>query len=125
MIKFEHQGNFNKTENFFNKVLKTNYRNILDIYGKQGVNALKSATPTDSGNTADSWGYKIRINRNSLSITWTNSNINDGIPIAILIQYGHGTRHGGYVQGRDYINPALRPIFDKLSNVIWQEVTNL
>lgn len=124
MVTFKHRGNFKNTENFFQKAITADYRRILSSYGEQGVRALASATPRDSGLTASSWGYEIKFNRNSVSLIWTNSNMTNGIPIAILLQYGHGTRGGGFVQGRDYINPALQPIFDRLSEEAWQEVTN-
>ena len=96
---------------------------ILEKYAKEGVNALAEGTPIDSGETANSWNYEIRATRNGAVIYWTNSNIVNGVPIAMILQYGHGTRNGGYVQGIDYINPALQPIFDKMSNEVWREVT--
>ena len=89
-----------------------------------GVSALESATPVDSGLTASSWDYEIHQSRNSAKIVWTNSNINQGVPIAIILQYGHGTRNGGYVQGRDYINPAIKPVFDRIAEGVWKEVTS-
>lgn len=125
MVVVKHRGNFNKTEKFLNGAKAIDYRRILDAYGQEGVRALAAATPTDSGLTASSWGYTVRISRGSFSISWTNSNVNDGVPIAILLQYGHGTRNGGYVQGRDYINPAIQPIFDRLAEAIWLEVNRL
>jgi hypothetical protein len=97
----------------------------LEKYAKQGVTALAANTPVDSGVTADSWGYEVIVSNTSLRINWTNKNIVDNIPIVILLQYGHGTRAGTYVQGRDFINPAIRPIFDRLSEDIWKEVTSL
>jgi len=125
MITFKHKGNFNNTENFLKRARKNDYIRILEKYGREGVSALASATPIDSSLTANSWGYETRITKNSLIINWTNSHFVDGVPIAIILQYGHGTRNGGYVQGRDYINPAIRPIFDKITNEIWREVTAL
>lgn len=125
MIIIKHKGNFNKTEKFLKGAAKINLQNILNKYGRIGVAALASATPVDTGLTANSWDYKISTTRNSYKITWTNSHIVSGVPIAIIIQYGHGTRNGGYVQGRDYINPAMRPIFDNITNEIWREVTTL
>lgn len=101
---------------------KREYMAIFDKYGNEGVLALSAATPVDSGETAKSWSYKIRQTKSGIKLTWTNSNVVDGIPIAIIIQYGHGTRNGGYVQGLDYINPAMRPIFEKLTNELWKEV---
>jgi len=98
--------------------------NNLDRYGQAGVDALSSATPLDSGETASSWGYRIKKRKNSVVIEWTNSNVVDGVPIAVILQYGHGTRNGGYVQGRDYINPAIRSIFDQIAADVWKEVSN-
>lgn len=130
-ISFRHRGVFRETTRFLirnlNKVGRRNgsdHMRILNHYGRKGVAALRAATPVDSGDTAKSWSYKIYSFRNSFKITWKNSNVNDGVSIAVLIQYGHATGTGGYVQGRDYINPAIRPIFDKLANDVWREVTN-
>jgi len=95
----------------------------LEKYGREGVAALAAATPINSGVTAASWGYEIKRGPRQVTITWTNSNVINGVPIAIVIQYGHGTRNGGYVQGRDYINPVMKPIFDKITNDVWKEVT--
>lgn len=125
MISFKHRGNFNKTEKFLTSASKAEYMRILDKYGKEGVNALMAATPVESGETARAWDYRIRIFRSSFYIEWTNSNIIDGVPIAVILQYGHATRNGGYVQGRDYINPALKPIFDKIADEVWREVTKV
>lgn len=122
MITFVQKGNFNKTERFLKKVKDIKFMDKLKKYGEEGVTALSQATPRDTGATADAWGYEIHTSRQGVAIYWTNSNSNDGIPIAVLIQYGHGTRNGGYVQGRDFINPAIRPIFDKISDDIWAEV---
>jgi len=125
MIKFTHGGSFNKTETFFkrSKSIFDKYEHVLHRYGHEGVLALAAATPIDSALTASSWDYKITKTKNSCRITWTNSNVRSGIPIAILIQYGHGTGTGGYVQGRDYINPATQQIFDRMVKEIWAEVT--
>ena len=95
----------------------------LDKYGREGVAALSSATPVDTGLTANSWHYKIEQRSGSVSIVFYNSNIQNGVPIAIILQYGHGTRNGGWVQGRDYINPAIQPVFDKITEDAWREVT--
>lgn len=119
------KGEYNKVGKWLNRLLNREYLNILDKYGRRGVDALSLATPIDTGNTAASWGYEIHHDRNSTTINWTNSNINKGVPIAILLQYGHGTGTGGYVRGRDYINPALRPIFDSMANELWKEVSRL
>lgn len=125
MVIFTHQGNFNNTERLLKGARKINYRKILEGYGREGVNALASATPVNSGLTSSSWDYTVSISKGSYSIAWTNSNVQDGVPIAIILQYGHGTGTGGYVQGRDYINPAIKPVFDKISKSLWQEVKNL
>lgn len=122
MVIVKQKGDFSKTEKFLNNISKKLYYRNLQKYAEQGVAALASATPIDSGETANSWGYEIRQTKNSVSIYWTNSNVNKGVPIAVIIQYGHGTRNGGYVQGRDYINPAMRPIFDKIAESVWKEV---
>ena len=122
MVIVKQKGDFSKTEKFLNIISKKLYYRNLQKYAEQGVAALASATPIDSGTTANSWNYEIRQTKNSVSIYWTNSNVNKGVPIAVIIQYGHGTRNGGYVQGRDYINPAMRPIFDKIAENVWKEV---
>lgn len=122
MVIVKQKGDFSKTEKFLNTINKKLYYRNLQKYAEQGVAALASATPIDSGTTANSWNYEIRQTKNSVSIYWTNSNVNKGVPIAVIIQYGHGTRNGGYVQGRDYINPAMRPIFDKIAENVWKEV---
>lgn len=122
-VTIRHTGDFNKLEKFLNKVLRRDYLNILSKYGERGVAVLASATPKESGMTANSWGYEIVQSNGSVSICWTNSNENKGVNIAVILQYGHGTGTGGYVQGIDYINPAIRPIFDKISSDAWREVT--
>lgn len=94
----------------------------LDRYGRIGVYALSDATPVDSGITANSWTYEVIKTRKKYEIVWRNENINSGIPIAILIQYGHATRDGGWVEGRDYINPTIQPLFDKIANEVWERV---
>lgn len=125
MISFLHKGDFRKTEKLLKKSLGKDYRKILEHYAQEGVKALSSATPIESGQTASSWDYEIIQNKDSLSVVWKNYHINKGVNIAIILQYGHSTRHGGYVKGRDYINPALRPIFDKLAEAAWKEVTSI
>jgi len=125
MVVITHRGNFKNTEKLLNGAKKLDYKKILDLYGQEGVRALASATPVDTGLTANSWSYTISATKSSYVISWTNSNVNNGVPIAILLQYGYGTRNGGYVQGRDYINPALQPIFDKIADAAWREVTKL
>lgn len=123
MIRVRHRGDFSKTTKFLKNANRANYMAILEKYGKEGVAALASATPVESGETANSWYYEIVRNRGSVSIRFLNSNIQNGVPIAIILQYGHGTGTGGWVQGRDYINPAIQPIFDKIANDAWKEVT--
>jgi hypothetical protein len=123
MITFRHKGDFSKTYEFLGRAKNINNLGIFDKYGQKGVAALASATPVDSGKTANSWTYKVERKRNSLSITFYNTNIQNGVPIAIILQYGHGTRNGGWVEGRDYINPAIQPIFDEIVNELWREVT--
>ena len=125
MIVITQSGNFNNTERFLNGAKKLDIKRILESYGREGVRALASATPVDSGLTADSWGFRVTISKGSFSIVWTNSNVVKGVPIAIILQYGHGTGTGGYVQGRDYINPAIQPIFQKIADSVWLEVRNL
>lgn len=125
MFEIRQKGNFEKTEKFLERAKKNDFFSSLEKYGRAGVSALSAATPVDSGKTASSWDFEIHYSKGSVSISWTNSNINDGVPIAIILQYGHGTRNGGYVQGRDYINPAIRPIFDKIADSVWKEVTSL
>ena len=123
MITFKQHGDFRNLTNFLERAKEPFNLSILDTYGKEGVAALASATPIDSGNTANSWYYKIERDKSSVSITFYNSNIQNGVPIAIILQYGHGTNHGGWVEGRDYINPAIQPVFDKIANEAWKEVT--
>ena len=125
MLRFNHKGDFSKTTKFIKGAKKAIQLEDLDKFGQEGVSALASATPVDTGRTADSWYYKIVIKNGSVIISFYNSNIQNGVPIAIILQYGHGTRNGGWVQGRDYINPAIRPIFDKIANHAWEEVTKL
>jgi hypothetical protein len=124
MITFKHRGNFNKTRIFFVRMIKAKYLSVLEKYGQLGVEALAAATPIDSGLTAASWSFEIEYGVDSTTIKWANSNVVGGwANVAILLQYGHGTGTGGYVEGIDYINPALKPIFDKLAEDVWMEVT--
>ena len=125
MITFRHKGDFSRTIRFMEGAKKAVRLGDLDKYGREGVAALASATPVDTGQTANSWYYEIVIKDGSATISFHNSNIQNGVPIAIILQYGHGTRNGGWVQGRDYINPAIQPIFDKIANQAWKEVTKL
>lgn len=125
MITIQHHGKFEKADRFFKHMFKFEIIHVLKKYGEEGVKALRDATPKDSGETADSWGYEITKEGRGYVITWTNSKKNKGVPIAIILQYGHGTGTGGYVEGRDYINPATRPIFDAIAEEAWKEVTKV
>lgn len=126
MIGVRVEGDFKNTEGFLKKVKERRYLKILDEYGKVGVESLSLATPKDTGITAGSWGYEIQKEQNGYVIYWTNTNNVDGwFYVAIALQYGHGTRNGGYVMGRDYINPAMRPVFDKIAEDAWKEVTSI
>lgn len=125
MIKFNHKGNFSKTIKFLsnskNSVSKIS--KVLNRFGEEGVRALSKSTPVDSGLTSNSWYYKITETNGTIKISWCNSNIVKGVPIAVLLQYGHGTKNGGWVEGRDYINPTMKPIFDKIAEQAWREVS--
>ena len=125
MISFRQKGDFSKLTSFLERAKETVHLGDLNKYGRQGVAALASATPIDSGETAESWYYKIENNKESATITFYNSNVQNGVPIAIILQYGHGTRNGGWVEGRDYINPAIQPIFDQIVDDAWREVSKL
>lgn len=125
MIYFRQRGDFSKLTRYLEKVKEAVNLGLLDRYGREGVAALASATPIESGATASSWYYEIKNQNGSATITFCNSNVNKGVPIAIILQYGHGTRNGGWVQGRDYINPAIQSIFDRLAAEAWREVTKL
>ena len=125
MIRFRQKGDFSKLTRYFERVKEVVRLGDLDKYGRAGVAALASATPVDSGLTASSWYYKIENKGGSVTISFHNSNIQNGVPIAIILQYGHGTGTGGWVEGRDYINPAIQPIFDESVNNAWREVTKL
>ena len=124
LIRITTKGDFNNTFRFLNKMSKFQINKILEKYGQMGVEALRSATPIDSGKTAESWGYEISVGKEGATIHWTNTNQNKGVYIAVILQYGHGTGTGGYVQGIDYINPAIRPVFDKIAEEAWMEVVN-
>ena len=125
MITFRQKGDFSKLTRFLERAKEVVNLGDLDKYGRAGVDALSSATPVDSGLTASSWYYKIQHQNGVASISFLNSNVNDGVPIAIILQYGHATGTGGWVQGRDYINPAIQPIFDEIANKAWEEVRRL
>ena len=117
-------GDFKNLERFLKNASRRNYRRLLEEYGRRGVDALSMATPVDSGMTASSWSYDISETSNGFEINWNNSNVNDGVNIAIILQYGHGTGTGGYVQGRDYINPALQSVFDGFVDDLTKAVNN-
>lgn len=125
MISFRQKGDFSKLNRFLEKAKGAAHLSVLDRYGREGVAALSSATPVESGKTANSWFYEIERSKGSATITFKNSNINHGVPIAIILQYGHGTGTGGWVEGRDYINPAIQPVFDRIANAAWEEVTKI
>lgn len=121
-ISFKHHGDFKKTKKFLTKMSLFHPNDVLHEYGQKGVEALRAATPVDSGLTASSWYYKIERTPGSISITWLNSNVNEGVPIAIILNYGHATGNGGYVSGKHYISPAIQPIFDEIADAVWKEV---
>ena len=125
MITFRHKGDFSKTFSFLERAKEAVRLGDLDKFGRKGVAALASATPVDSGLTANSWYYEIVRSNGSVKLEFHNSNIQNGVPIAVILQLGHGTGTGGWVQGRDYINPAIQPIFDEILNEMWREVTKL
>lgn len=125
MIRFQQKGDFKNLESFLTKARKFDMRTFLDRYGREGVEALRSNTPIDSGLTASSWDYYIDTNKRTSKIVWTNTHNISGVNIAIILQYGHATKNGGYVQGQDYINPAIRPIMDKIADDVWREVCRL
>jgi len=124
MISYSSSGNTDKTDKFLAKLKAQQLYSSLDKHGRIGVEALRIATPTDKGLTASSWTYKIVKTKSSYSIVWINTNVVSGIPVAILLQYGHATGTGGWVEGKDYINPTIQPIFDKIAHDVWKEVTN-
>ena len=125
MISFRQKGDFSKLNRYLERVKESAKIGVLDKYGREGVAALTSATPVETGKTANSWYYEIKRQNGSVSLEFKNSNIKDGVPIAVILQYGHGTGTGGWVQGRDYINPAIQPIFDKIADSAWKEVTKI
>lgn len=125
MITFRHKGDFSKVNRYLEKAKEAVRLGVLDKYGREGVAALASATPVESGLTASSWYYEIVRSSESTKIVFSNSHVNKGVPIAIILQYGHGTGTGGWVEGRDYVNPAIQPVFDRIANEAWREVTKL
>ncbi len=124
MIQCRTTGDFKKTMGFLKRIRKLDLVSILKKYGDEGVEALKAATPVRTGKTAESWAYEIVRQKDTISIYWTNSNIQEGVPIAVILNYGHATAHGGFVQGTHYITPAIRPVFEKIAEAAWKEVTN-
>lgn len=125
MIRLTQKGDFSKFNRYLERVKEVVKIGDLNKYGRQGVEALKSATPVDSGETANSWYYEIKRQNGVVSIEFNNSHINKGVPIAIILQYGHGTNNGGWVEGRDYINPVIQPLFDKIAEDAWKEVVKI
>lgn len=124
MISLTSSGSFQNIERFYNKMLSGKMFANLNQYGREGVNALAKATPVDTGLAANSWGYRIIRDKFGPTIEWYNTNVESGAVVVILLQYGHGTRGGTYVSGRDFINPAMRPVFDRIANDVWKEVQN-
>lgn len=122
MIVIRERGSFQKTERYLKGLRRRQLRPILERYAKEGMAVLAAATPVDSGVTAASWGYEISVTKSGFSVAWTNDNVVKGVPIAIILQYGHATGTGGFVQGQDYINPAIRPVIDKMTEALWLEV---
>ena len=123
MIRFESKGDFSRSIKWLTKLQRAEFYNRVNAIAAQGTSALASATPVDSSKTAQSWSHEVKITRTSCRIEWHNSNVNQGVSIPLILQYGHGTGTGGYVAGRDYINPAIRPIFEKIAEDVWKEVT--
>lgn len=122
MITFSGNGNWSKSSNFLKGLLKDSYLDQLHKYGKEGVAALKASTPVDSGETANSWRYEIEKKQNGYVITWCNDHVNNNVNIAVILQYGHGTKNGGWVEGIDYINPSMKTVFDNIATSAWKEV---
>ena len=125
MISVNCKGKWDKVTKYLSKIRRSISADILDKYGQIGVAALASVTPVETGLTANSWYYEVVIEKGSAAIRFCNSNIQNGVPIAVILQYGHGTRNGGWVVGRDYINPAIQPVFDDITKQAWREVTKL
>jgi hypothetical protein len=124
MITVSEGGSFDNIDKFINAMKREDAFRFLDAFGRQGVEALANSTPVDTGITSNSWDYEIQKSNGRYSIVWTNSNTESGVPVAIFIQYGHATKNGGWVEGRDFINPAIRPIFDKIAQQVWERVKN-
>lgn len=123
-FSFSQGGSFNNLEKFLKAMQKMSIKQLVEKQAQRGVEALRANTPRESGLAASSWGYEIRQNGRSTTIIWTNSDVENGFPVAIALQYGYGTGTGGYVQGRDYINPAMRPVFDSIADEVWKAVTS-
>ena len=123
IITITHKGNFSRTEKFMNRALRRNYRQILERYGQRGVEILQSVTPRDTGKTAASWYYEIYDDGKAVHLSWFNSNENHGVSIVLLLLYGHGLQNGGYVQGNDFVTPAMQPLLNELAKKAWREVT--
>lgn len=122
MFSISHSVEFNKLDSYLKRLEKIEIRNILDRYGRQGVLKLKEATPKNSGETADSWSYEVKTDKESASLIFKNKNVQNGVPVVILIQYGHATKNGGFVEGTDFINPTMTPIFNDIAKAVWEEV---
>lgn len=122
VLTVRQKGDFQKSLTYMTHSRSKNVRHVLETYGQKGVQALADATPKDTGKTAASWSYEIKMEQSGAVLYWKNSNIVEGVPIAVILQYGHGTRNGGYVQGLDYINPVMRPIFEEIARELWKEV---
>lgn len=122
-FSLETSGTWQNTESWLKRMSKADIYKTLDKYGKMGVDALSKATPKESGETAGAWSFRTQISGRNAKIEWLNNHINQGVNIAVILQYGHGTGTGGYVQGRDYINPAIQPVFDQITESVWKEVT--
>lgn len=122
-ISFKHRGSFKNTERFFRNATRARIFGALTAIAQEGVADLAAATPKDTGETANAWTYEIIETSNSYIISWANTHVNDGVNVAVLLQLGHGTGTGGYVQGRDYINPTMKPIFDRMADKAWKAVT--
>ena len=123
-VSIKVSGDTRNTEKFLRKLQRTSLYKTLDRYGREGASVLSSATPNESGETAASWGYEVRISGGMVAIYWTNDHMAGDTPVPILLQYGHGTGTGGYVAGRDFINPAIQPVMDRIANDIWREITS-
>lgn len=124
MISVGMSGSFDQTRKYLQKMARGDFYRGLDKFAREGANALADATPIESGLSAGSWNYKIERSRANLTITWNNTDVENGFPVAVMLQYGYSTGTGGYVQGRDYINPAMRPIFDRIEEAVRKAVTS-